>query len=160
MFVTYPTPSVDEETYTDITRYHYSNVIDDVSIVLVNDYEEAINYIKNHSDTKSVLFYYKDNISVEEHQELQMKTYKIQLYSIISHFTESSFPLISHFLYDLYSIVYATTILSNIDTLNQTQLKLVSATLHEIHKYDDKDLCINPLILHRCENILKRLLNK
>ena len=159
--ISYPAPSlVDDRPYFDITRYHFSTVIDDVEVRLVNDYEEASSYVLAHPYDKAILFYDSDNISPEDHQSLQTKTFKIQLYSITNRFNPANFIHISESLFPIYSIIYATSILSNFQKLNDEQQKMASSLLREVRKLQSESSYISPIILKRCELVLTQMLNK
>ena len=155
----YPPLKYKKEPFINLTRYKFYTIIDDVIIKLVNTFEEAEEFINTRTNDKAVLFYYDDNLTPDEHQELQMKTYTIQLYSIINGFCESNFQSIAENLFSIYSLVYATTILSNFIKLNNEQLKLAKSVLSQISKLLTKESYINPFILMRCEILLKQMIN-
>ena len=157
--IIYPPFEDDLPCFTDATKYSFTTNIDGVTIKLVNNFEEAEEFISSNFNSKAALFYYDNNLSPEEHHELQIKSYTIQLYSIIHKFAESIFPAIAKYLYTVYSLVYATTVLSEFDKLNDEQQKLAYHVLSQVRKISDEESYIAPVILRRCEILLEQMIN-
>lgn len=146
-----------ESQYIDITNYKFNRKIYDLTIMCVNNYEEAREYIDEHENDKAVLFYKSNNISPDEQQELQSVSHLIQLYSIVNNFSERNFEDISRFLYSMHHIVQATLLyinkLENFTDGDICHLLDTISKMKEVNKY------IRPEILIRCEESIKEIIS-
>lgn len=139
---------------------HYENKIDDVLIKYVSSFDEAKEYIQKNEGYKMLLFYQMDNISTEEHLEIQKMQWNIQLYSIINNFMPCNLDTISSYLYEIYSCVFATSVLSTLTELNSDHIKLINLVLNKLSNYINDDHFISKSIMIRCDDVLRNLLKE
>ena len=139
---------------------HYENKIDDVLIKYISSYEEAKEYIQKNRGNKILMFYQLDDITPEEHLDIQRMQWNIQLYSIINNFIPCNLDNISSYLYNIYSCVFATSVLSTLSELNDEHIKLINLVLDKISNYLNDDCFISRSIMVRCNNALMNILRK
>ena len=101
---------------------HYENKIDDVLIKYISSFDEAKEYIHKNKGNKILMFYQLNDISPEEHLSIQKMQWNIQLYSIINNFMPCNLDIISSYLYNIYSCVFATSVLSTLNELNDEHI--------------------------------------
>lgn len=137
---------------------HYENKIDDVLIKYISSFEEAKEYVQKNKGNKILMFYQLNDITPEEHLEIQKMQWNIQLYSIINNFMPCNLDHISSYLYNIYSCVFATSVLSTLNELNNEHIKLINIVLDRIYNYLDDDHFISHSIMIRCVNTLTNIL--
>lgn len=139
---------------------HYENKIDDVLIKYISSFDEAKEYIHKNKGNKILMFYQLNDISPEEHLSIQKMQWNIQLYSIINNFMPCNLDIISSYLYNIYSCVFATSVLSTLNELNDEHIKLINLVLDKLSNYINDDHFISHSIMTRCDNALRNILKE
>lgn len=139
---------------------HYENKIDDVLIKYISSFDEAKEYIHKNKGNKILMFYQLNDISPEEHLDIQKMQWNIQLYSIIDNFMPCNLDIISSYLYNIYSCVFATSVLSTLNKLNDEHIKLINLVLDKLSNYINDDHFISHSIMTRCDNALRNILKE
>lgn len=137
---------------------HYVNKINDVLIKYISSFEEAKEYVQINKGNKILMFYQLNDITPEEHLEIQKMQYNIQLYSIINNFMPCNLDYISSYLYNIYSYVFTTSVLSTLKELNDENIKLINIVLDKLSNYLNDDHFISHSIMIKCNNTLLNML--
>lgn len=139
---------------------HYERKIEDVLVKYISSFEEAKEYIQENRGKKILMFYQSNNITPEEHLEIQKMQWNIQLYSIINNFMPCNLDNIASYLYNIYSCVFATSALSVLNELNDDHIKLANIVLDKLSDHLDDNHFISPSIMVRCNDALRNILKE
>ena len=139
---------------------HYEKYINDVLVKLVSSFHEAKSFISScPTNQKILMFYQKDDITPEEHMQLQTIKWNLQIYSIINNFNPEYLDNIAKYLYNIYSCIFATSALSTVKKLSTEHIQIANIVLNNLEKYIDDDYYISSVIIKRCYESLKHILN-
>ena len=139
---------------------HYEKYINDVLIKLVSSFHEAKTFISSHPTNQKILLFYQNNdITPEEHVQLQKIKWNLQIYSIINNFNPDYLDNIAKYLYNIYSCVFATSALSTVEKISTEHIQLANVILNNLEKYINDDYYISSVIIKRCCEALKQILN-